>query len=73
MNGWNTTPRHSSSGLVWAAKRRDLVVVLPPQLAVDDQELREVVPLGLHLGRALENRRHDAIEQAIVELDAAAS
>ena len=49
----------------------DLLGVLPPQLAVDDEELREVVALGLDLGRAFENRRHDAIEELVVERDPA--
>ena len=42
-----------------------------PQLAVDHQELGEVVAFGLDLGRAFEDRRDDAIEELVVELDAA--
>ena len=59
-------------GLGLRGERRDLLVVLLAQLAVDDQELRQVVAFRLHLGRAFEDGRHDAVDQLVVDVDAAA-
>src|SRR3954470_1615946 len=48
-------------------ERRNLRRVLPPQVAVDHQELRQVVPFGLDLGRAGEDCRDNPVEEFVVE------
>src|SRR6187551_3309320 len=50
---------------------RDLLGILPPQLAIEDEELLDVRSLRVHLVRRLENRRHHAVEELVVERNAA--
>ena len=49
----------------------DLVCVLAPQLAVDDQEFVEDGPLRIDLVCRLQDRGDHAVEEGVVELDAA--
>ena len=56
-----------------ARERRDRLVVHASQLAVDLQVRREQVGgiVDLELRRVLQDRRHDAREKPVVEIDAA--
>ena len=50
---------------------RDSLGVLAPQVAVDGQELGDVIAVRFQVRRPLENRGHDAADEAVVQLDAA--
>src|SRR4029079_9226057 len=65
----HAAPEHFRRGLF--GEGRDLLGVLLAELAVDHEELGEVVAFGLDLARALENGGDDAIEELVVYLDAA--
>ena len=71
MNGWKTTPRQSISGAVCFAIDAIFSVFFRRSSPLMTRNLASVVPLRLDLGRAREDRRHDAIEELVVQLDAA--
>src|SRR5918993_4374855 len=62
-------PQHLPGGLT--GEGRDLLCILLAQLAVDGEELGDVVALGFDFGRSLEDCRDDAIDQAVVHFDPA--
>ena len=62
-------PEHVGRGLLGQAL--NLFRILAAEVAVDREELLQRVPVWCDFGAGLEDRRHDAIEEPIVELDAA--